>query len=52
MNFWIKERERITFLKLSLKDQHFLHSYIYDDSKNMYMLIKKMLNEKKKMSFW
>ena len=42
-----KREKNYFFCKLNIKDQCFLHSYIYNDKTNIYMFIKKTLNEKK-----
>ena len=45
MNFRMKnrgvKREAIYFFKLNIKNQYFLHRYIYNDNKNIYRFIKK-----------
>ena len=48
-NQGVKTEKRIIFFcKLNIKDQCFLHSYIYNDNKNIYIYVhKKALNEKK-----
>ena len=57
MNFRIKNRgvkreERIVFFyKLNAKDECFLHSYIYNQNKNIYKFIKK-LNQKNTYHFF
>ena len=36
-----KREKNFFFCKLNVKDQYFLHSYIYNDNKNIYKFIKK-----------
>ena len=41
-NLGVKREKRIFFFcKLNVKDQYFLHSYIYNDNENIYKFIKK-----------
>ena len=44
----VKREKRINFFcKLNIKVQCFLHCYVYNNNTNIYMFIKKTLNEKK-----